>query len=262
MKPAKVHMLHRTFLLLLPVALGSASCFQMQMTAQAGYTSMALDGDIALSNTSGGVTSSINQDIPTALGLGSERGSPYARVQLDMGVPVLTLSGFTFEEDGQGTLQAQFGNIAANTQVDTHLEFANLKASYAFEIDVGPVSVAPGIAVDLFDLQMQVSDSLGVVTENVDVLAPVPMAFVRAEGDLGIVGAVAELGLIKVPKIQDVEGTFWDAELAVEVRPLPMLHLFAGYRQIHIDVDGISDNQSFAADLDISGWMIGGGIRF
>src|SRR5206468_8641920 len=137
-------------------------------------------------------------------------GSPYVRVQLDLGTPVLTASAFKFEEHGQGHLNAQFGNIAAGTDVDSDIQFTNAKVSLAFDIPLGPLKIAPGIAADVFDLDMHVQDTGGSTTEDLEVIAPVPMAFVRAEGDLGIVSAVGELGYIKIPEIHDVKGTFWD----------------------------------------------------
>ncbi len=244
------------------LAFATTGCVQMKMTAQGGYTQVAVSGDIALSTTSGGLSGVSNQDFDSAFGLGQDRGSPYARLQLDLGVPVITVSGFTFDERGSGTVGAQFGNIAGGTAVDTELQFNNLKASCAFQLDLGPVAVAPGVAVDLFDLQMHVQDSGSSTAEDIDVFAPVPMAFLRAEADLGLVAAVAEVGYIHIPKIRDVEGTFWDAELLAEVRPTPLLHLFAGYRMLHLDGTGIVDNQDFGTNFDVAGWMIGGGFRF
>jgi hypothetical protein len=31
---------------------------------------------------------------------------------------------------------------------------------------------------------------------------------------------------------------------------------------LHVDGEGTVDDQSFATDLDVGGWMIGGGVRF
>ena len=238
-----------------------ASCTQLQTTAQAGYTSMAISGDIALAPGAGGPT--IHQDVDSALGLGDAVGSPYARVQFDFGVPVLTASAFTFEEQGRGTLNAQFGNITAGTAVASDLRFTNVKASLAFDvIPLGVVKIAPGLAVDGFDLRMHVQDLAATVTEDLTVQAPLPMGFVRAEADLGLVGAVGEFGYSRLPKIEDAKGTFWDAELLVELHTGSSLHLFAGYRAIGLDAEGTTDGQDFAADLRVTGWTIGGGFRF
>lgn len=247
------------------VALFGASglgCTQFEVTAQGGYTSMAVGGDMALAATSGGSVVNLDQSVESALGLGEDQGSPYARVQLDMGVPVLTASGFMFEETGRGRLQASFGNIVGGTEVFTDLAFDNAKISFAFDMEFGPITISPGLACDLFNLDIHVQDVAGFATEDLEVLAPVPMGFLRVGADLGIVGIVAEGGYITIPEIDDYEGTFWDAELMVEVRPTPLLHVFAGYRYMKIEAEGIADDQAFDVNIDISGWMAGGGIRF
>lgn len=237
-------------------------CTQFEVTAQGGYTSMAVGGDVALAANSGGSLVNLDQSVESAFGLGEDQGSPYARVQLDMGTPVLTASGFMFEESGRGRLQASFGDIVGGTEVFTDLAFDNAKISFAFDIDLGPITVSPGLACDLFNLELHVRDVAGFATEDLEVLAPVPLGFLRVAADLGVVGVVAEGGYITIPEIDDYEGTFWDAELMVEVRPTPLLHLFAGYRYMKIEAEGLADDQSFDVNLDISGWMAGGGIRF
>ena len=113
---------------------------------------MAVSGDIGLSSGIGGLPASAHQDVDSAFGLGDSQGSPYGRAQLDLGVPVLTVSAFRFEEQGTGELSGSFGGIPASTSIESELSFTNIKASATFDIDLGPVKVAPGLAVDVFDL--------------------------------------------------------------------------------------------------------------
>lgn len=250
---------------LLGVAVCSASCYQLEASAQVGYTQMQLNGDIGLSATGGGSVQS--QDINDVFGVGDTTGSPYARGQVDFGAPVLTASAFMFSNSGAGTLTNSFGGIPAGTAVSSQLDFTNVKTSLAFDIPLGPIKLAPGVAIDLFDFDLNTSATSIAASEDVSVIAPVPMLFLRGEADLGLVGVTAEVGYLDTPRISDVKGTFWDAELLVEVRPISMLHLFAGYRFIHMNADGVIDKgtaneQDFLTDLDVSGWVIGGGIRF
>lgn len=247
---------------LLAGSMSLPSCYQFQVTAQGGYTQMAIGGDMALAPTGGNIGATVTQDFESALGLGDDRGSPWARLQIDTGVPVLTASGFTFSEDGQGHLNASFGGISGGTDVFSELDFTNAKISYAFQIEIGPVSVSPGLAVDLFDLQMHVQDVAGFASEDVDVMAPVPMGFLRLEADLGLVGLWLEGGYIETPTIEEAKGTFWDVEAMLEVRATSALHLFAGYRVLNLEGEGEVDDQAFDAQIDISGWVIGGGVRF
>lgn len=255
-------MLRPHFALFLLPMLTLGACFQCAVKADVGYTSMAIRGDMALAPSGSSTGATINQDFESGLGLGDQSGSPNIRAELDLGVPVFSVEAFQFSDSGIGTLSGSFGNISGGTEVASELDFSNVKAAMTFDIGLGPVKLSPGLAVDVFDLDLRVQDIAGFVEENVSLTAPVPLLFLRAEGDLGIVSAVAELGALKTPKIQDIEGTFWDAEARIEVRPSTMFHLFAGYRIIHVEGNGNMDNQDFETSFDISGWLIGGGIRF
>jgi hypothetical protein len=242
-------------------ALACTSCQQVKVTAEGGYTQMAIEGDMALDVVSGGGAGSLRQD-ESAFGLGDPQGSPYVRAKVDFGVPVLKASGFLFEEQGQGRLTANFGNITAGTDVRTDLDFTNVKGSLTFEIPLGPLSLAPGVAVDFIDLDMVVQDTLGIVTEDIEVQAPIPLLFLSAELDLGRAGVVGEFGYMQVHNYRGVDGAFVDLELLADLRLSGAVHVFGGYRYIDLDADGDIDNQSFVVDLSVSGWIIGGGVRF
>lgn len=227
-----------------------------------GYTMMAVSGDIALSSGTGGVGTNASQDIESAFGLGDDQGSPYVRAELDLGSPVFTLSGFTFSESGQGVLDATFGGISASTPVDTELDFANVKFSMTFDIELGPVTLAPGLAVDVFDLQFKATETTLGNSEEIDEIVPVPLLFLRAQADLGPFTLVGEGGYLDTPEMDGAEGKVLDLEARLDWQVLPMLGLFAGYRRIDIDAHGETDTDSFAVDLLVDGWVIGGGFRF
>jgi len=250
----------RTILALLAAAFGCGSCTELHGTAQAGYAQMAIDGRVALSTAGGGA--SIDQDVKSAFGIGDPQGAPYVRAQLDFGTPVITVSAFTFDESGSGTLDANFGNITGGTPVTTDLRFTDAKVSFAFDIPFGPLKIAPGLAADLIYLEMNVRSTLSSSSEELKVYAPVPLAFVRAEADLGLLGLVGEFGYVKNPNIGDVEGTVWDGEVMAELHVTRALQLFAGYRRISVNGNGTVDDQDFAVDLRVSGWTIGGGLKF
>jgi hypothetical protein len=252
----------RTLLLVLGATTTVAlqSCSLPTATAQIGYAQFAIDGDIGYQSGSAAVA----QDVESAFGLGDEHSTPYVRAMLDTGVQVLSVSAFTLGDDGSGVLEANFGDsglLTAGVPVRSELDMTSIKGTYAFEIALGPVSVAPGIAVNFVDLELEVRDEIGITTETLDLRAPIPMLFARGMVDLGPVSAVAELGYVKVD-IEDVDTSFLDAELMLMVHPVPLVHFFAGYRRIELEGDGEVDGDAFDADLSISGWMVGGGIRF
>jgi len=223
---------------------------------QAGFAQLSLDGDIGYVQSPG---IAVDQDAKSAFGLGDEQGSPYIRGQLDFGVPVLTVSGFSFEDEGQGRLAANFGNLSGTALVNSTLEMQALKASYVFDIGFGPVAISPGIAVDYFDLSIEATN--GLITEQVDLNGPLPLAFLRATVDFGTVGAFVEAGYIAAD-IDGVDGKLLDIEAQLVVRPWSALELFVGYRHLQLQLDGMIDNDSFDTDLTISGLIFGGGLRF
>jgi hypothetical protein len=236
------------------------ACWQFQVSAQAGYAQLSLDGDIGYLE--GATSTAVAQDIESGLGLGEDQGTPYGRLAFNMGVPELSVSGFLFEDDGIGTLAQDFGEISANVDVATDLTMANAKAAYAFRIPLGPVTLAPGLALNYFDMDLDVQTVIpGAASVNVQAGAPLPMLFLRGEVDLKYVGLIAEVGYVSAD-VEDVEAEFLDIEALVEVRPLPWLNVFGGYRSIALDVEGELDDDSFVADLELSGFLFGGGVRF
>jgi hypothetical protein len=243
----------------LPVA---AACSTVGATVQAGFTQVAVDGDLALTTANGGATSTAEQDIGSAFGLGDERGSPWLRAQADLGTPVVTASVFWLRESGTGVLDSDFGGLSAGTQVASDLELACAQASCTFDFGLGPVKVSPGLAVDVFDLDFRVRETLLGNSEVIDEILAVPLLFVRAEASLGPVAAIGEAGYLELPDIDGTEGRFFDAEAMLAWSVLPLVHVFAGYRFIELHANGDTDSDSFATDLEIRGWFVGGGLRF
>jgi hypothetical protein len=158
-------------------------------------------------------------------------------------------------------LQANFGDVPAGIGVNSDFEMTNGKASLAFQIDLGPVAVSPGLAVDYFDLKVDVQDVFGAFQESVELAGPVPMLFLRAEADLGIVAAVAEGGYMRID-LDEVTASLLDLEALVEVRPTSLIHLFVGYRLLNLAADGTIDGDTFDTDITLSGFFVGGGVRF
>tara|TARA_R110002072_G_scaffold174303_7_gene329563 strand:- start:2102 stop:2833 length:732 start_codon:yes stop_codon:yes gene_type:complete len=239
------------------------ACSIPTLEVQAGYAQLSLDGDLGYSN---GNTIAVEQDVESAFGLGDTQGSPYGRAQIDFGVPVLTISAFDFEDEGRGRLgnNVSFGNIPGITggvPVQSQVEMMNAKMSYAFEIGLGPVSISPGLAIDYFDLQIDVSDAFSIAREQVDVAGPLPLGFLRAEVDLGIVSAFAEAGYMAA-EIDDVDGEILDIEAQLVVHPTALIELFVGYRFVNLQLDGLIEDDTIDTDITVSGLIFGGGIRF
>lgn len=246
----------RTLLLASLALMTVPACSVPTVAVQAGFAQLSLDGDIGYVQETAMV--SIDQDAK-AFGLGDKQGSPYVRGQVDFGMPVLTVSGFSFEDEGQGTLGATFGTLAQGVMVNSTLEMQALKLSYAFDIGFGPVAISPGFAVDYFDLLIEATN--GLITERVDLNSPFPLLFLRATVDFGTVGAFVEAGYLGAD-VDDVDGALLDIEAQLLVRPWSALELFVGYRYLQLQLDGLIDDDSFDTDLTISGLIFGGGLKF
>lgn len=236
------------------------SCYQFAVSAHAGFAQYAVEGDLGYVD--GASATSVDQDVESAFGLGDDQGIPVGRIAIDTGVPVLSVSGFMFDEQGQGVLQGNFGNaFTAGLPVNSDFELTNAKAAYAFQIGMGPVSISPGIGVDYFDLKLELRDQFGFGRETLELQAPVPIAFLRGEVDLGVVSLLAEGGYMSVD-VEDVEVSLLDIEAMLMVKPTAMLDLFVGYRMIEFEGEGEIDGDRTDADFQLGGFMIGGGLRF
>jgi hypothetical protein len=239
-----------------------AGCAPLRTKVQAGYTQTAVSGDMALESGSSSSPALASQDIESAFGLGDAQGAPWLRAQVDFGVPVLTGSGFWLKETGTGVLDENFGGLPTATPVASDLDLGCGKFSCSFDIDIGPVKIAPGLAVDVFDLDFTVTEiSLG-NREEIDEIVAVPMLFLRAEASLDVLGFVGEVGYLDSPEIDGNEGKFLDVEAMIECAVLEHGILVMGYRLLDLDANGEADEDSFAVDLQIRGWFVGGGIRF
>ncbi len=256
--------MHRIFTTLIPVfglLLALSSCSGLGIKIDGGFAQMEMDGSVAVSPSNTAVNlDTIQVDIQDNLGLDEASGTPYGRVELSAAVASFTFSGFTMDQSGSGTIPVTFGDLSVNANVSSELEMQALKAAVHFDlINVGILRLSPGIGVDLFDIKWAVTDTSSLVEEDIEVLAPIPMVFVQAEVDLGSLDFVLDVGAIDID-VGDAEGTFIDVEAVLRYSVMKNFEIFGGYRWISLDAEGKDDTQSFAADLTIQGWMLGGGI--
>ena len=240
------------------------ACSGIGIVVDGGYGVFEITGDAGLEPSSGpGAGTVVTADVENNLGLDDSMDTPYGRVELAAGIASFTFSAFQVDQTGQGLLTQQFGDITIGTNVDTEIDLTSIKGAVHFDlINIGPVRVAPGIGVNYITLDMSVTPTIAPANrEQFDAVAPVPMLFAQAEVDLGIFDAVLDVGGMQAD-VEDANGTFLDIELVARLRPAEHIEIFAGYRHILIDVEGVADNQDYVSDLTLSGFVIGGGISF
>jgi hypothetical protein len=230
------------------------------VAAHVGYARLAVDGDLALGSDGNGGGGSAAQDVGAAFGLGSELDSPYVRATADFGLPELIASGFWIRESGDGVLDSSFGGLPAGTPVSTSLELGHLKLAGALGYTLGPVTVAPGLLLDVFAIDFRASSSPG-NREEVDEVIGVPMPFVRVAAPVFGLAATIEAAYLELPGFVDGDGRFADVEALLEWRG-ESLQFAAGYRLLTADAEGDSGADTVAIDLRVSGWFVGGGLRF
>ncbi len=237
------------------------SCSGFYARGYAAYMQPKLTGDIGLSGSGGGTPITGTIDVEDSLGLGEEK-SPYIRA--DVGAAVVSFVGSVFQYDstGNGTLTANFGDIPIGTPVATDMKILNIKGGAVFNVlDLGFLRLAPGVAVDYFDVDTTVrATSLGAF-ESVSVQAPVPMLYGQAEVRVGPVSGILDLGWMQA-NFDEVDGTWWDVEGMVRISPIEHLEIMAGYRWISVDSSGTSEGQDYVVDMQLEGWYLGGGVTF
>jgi len=235
------------------------ACTQFRINAKAAYASLALDGDLGYRNGTG--VPAVPQDGKAAYGLGDAEASPYARVEADLGVPLLALSGFSFSDSGTGVLSADFGDVTAGSTVTSDFDLTNVKAVAAFQIKLGPVTLAPGLAASYIDYEHSVRGPGG-TPRNVNAEDGVlPLVVLRAGVDLGPVAASVEGGYFELD-LDDSEAKLLDLEALLAFHATELLDVFVGYRHFALQDNGDLNGAAVTADYTVSGFLIGGGVRF
>lgn len=242
----------------------TAGCRTWRLVAEVGYTQVRARGNAALAAQASGIDpSQVRADLEDDFGLDDASGSPVGRVELGLGITTLSVSGFGYEEAGTGRLRVPFGDIPVNSSVRTEVRILNAASALTFDvIDAGGFRLSPGLALDYFDLDIQVESTSGTTrTERVDTSAPIPLLFARAELDLRRVVLLVEGGWIRA-EVRDFDGTFFDLAATLRVPVYDRIHLQAGYRYIGLDAMGTADDQNLAARIALDGWQVGLGVRF
>ena len=253
--------MNRIPLLALACAAVFASCGAVATKVRGGYMQMDVAGSVTLDDSNGGPAAGGRQDIGSAFGLGDEHGSPFLRADVDCGGPSFTASGFWFEDDGTGVLDDDFGGLLGNTPVTSEIELGNLRLGAVWDFELGPVTLSPGLALDLFDFHFRASDPVG-NSEVIDEFLAVPLLVARGSTRVGPVDLLGEVGYIEASNGEGSTNRFLDADVMLSCTVSSSAFVFAGYRFIDVDATGDTEAQSFTVDLELRGWYLGGGIAF
>lgn len=241
-------------------------------SVDAGYLNLQLGGDIGFATGVQNVTGQASVD--DGLGQGGRVGAPYGRIEManDAGLfgTGVFASGFVYDNQGTGVLTARYGNITAGTAVKSDFSLVNAKVGAYLSFDIAnTVFIRPGIAADIFlpDLTVETTQITPTQSEKINDPLGVPLPYLQVGVDLGTVSGFVEVGYLpldtsklNVGSEYDVDSKTLDVEAMVRVRPASHLEVFAGYRLFKLQVQGRLQNDSVDIDIDLTGFMVGGGL--
>jgi hypothetical protein len=217
-------------------------------------------GDVALQNSAGSLTGNNQSDLERNLGLGDTEPSPYVRLQMDKDKHRVRIHGFSIDNDGEGVLARDFGNLVAGSAVTTELEFFALCGNWAYQIARGEnYRFALGAQAGYYSLDVQARSTLGREVVETDVLAPMP--FLELEGLFGSF-TIGANGALMSADLGDGSGRYLDLEGYVRWSAAKDFDFFGGYRYVVLDAAGRASDRDFDADVDVDGFFFGAGIRF
>ena len=119
------------------------------------------------------------------------------------------------------------------------------------------------------DLQVETTQITPTLTETIDDPGGVPLPYVQIGVDTGVVAGFIEVGYLPLDTKDlnlgsdyDVDSKTLDIEAMVKVRPGAHVELFAGYRLFKLQLEGRLKNDTVDIDIDLSGFMFGGGLTW
>ena len=224
-----------------------------------GYLALNPSGDVAAS--ADGLTGTV-LDVDDDLGI-DDSEDIFFEAALQLGSFRLFAAYLPLSFSGDSVLtrdinfngETFFQSSRVESEVDIDIYEAGL-AWYMINIDDAPVrfQFGPEIAVKYVDASVELRDNDYVLSETDSFGIPVPTLGARARVGLAdYLGVVGRVGYAKYDG-----NSFLDFDGQVELSPIPLVGIFAGYRYLSIDVD---DNDVIV-DATFSGPYAGALVRF
>ena len=240
----------------------ASGCESTRTTLGAAYMQTSFAGDLALSGAAATPLKQRRNSLRQSMRLDDAEPTPLIKASVERDRASFNLSGFWTHTAGSGPLAAPFGDLPAGSQVRNELTFANVKAVGRYDlIPSESFTFAPGIGVDYFHIDVESRRTTGVGFEQVENDVLVPIADLLVGVNLGGVEVSAE-GAWMDADLGDADGTYWDLDGMLKVRPSEKFSLFAGYRWIKMDANGLADSRQYESNIEVSGWYVGGELTF
>ena len=220
------------------VCLCAVGCETYDFGVDVGAARMALNGDVALGPSGGGVDlSTIPNGIGSSLGLDDSTGAPYIRVSAGHERTSAAIATLWFNRNSGGTLGNDYGDLAQGSPVATAADILAVKTAVYYDVvrdssNAGSFRLSPGVGIEFLDYDISASSAgLG---QSIADWVPMPMVYLRAEGTAGAFRGRFEIGGSSIDLL-GVDATLIDLDAMVTWEPLPLIQLFAGYRAILFD---------------------------
>lgn len=223
-----------------------------------GYLLLSPSGEVAAEV--GGIGTKV--DLETDLDLDDSSGI-MAEAALAFGDVKLTVGYLPLSFDGNSLLSRSVvfdGTLyPVGTQVDSSLDVNILDVGltwFIINLDDVPTRFQLGVelGVKVADAETSITESLTSATEEASETLPIPTLGLRARvafsDFVGVSGRVGYLGYSG--------NHFLDADIQLEVSPLPFAGIFAGYRYIDLAID----ESDVFVDTQLSGFYGGAFVRF
>jgi len=178
---------------------------------------------------------------------------PVVDLEIDFG----WLGSFEFRGQTNSATGISFNNAVYTGTVTTEDTFNLYEFNVAYEaIEAGPFKLWAGLGTRIFDFDAYIEGTVGGMptSDTQNVIAPLPLGLVRARVDLGKHAYIeGELGGMTYGDYGDIVD--WSIEGGWDF--IRFVGIFAGYRTILAEA-----NNEINFDLDISGFYLGGEVRF
>ena len=234
-------------------AVGSPAVADEMVSVKLGYQMLSPSGTFAGETAGVGTAIDMEDDLnfDDSKDMTAEVALQFGNGRLSLGYTPLDFSGTgtgTYDFNGKNFTGAVKGEVSADIY-DIGFTY------YLLNLDDIPARLQLGLelAVKVFDGEASL-DSLVLPKEVVSCTAPIPTVGVRTRVALAdFIGIVGRIGYLEYDG-----NSFLDAEAQVEISPLPLVGIYAGYRIFDLSVD----EADLVLDVEFSGPFAGALVRF
>lgn len=241
----------------LAVFAASASADE-SVSLKVGYMLMSPSGEMASEVSGVGTTVDLESDLDI-----DDSSNIIAEAAFSFGDIKATLGYMPLSFEGNSILSRSIlfdGELyPVGTRVVSNLDLDILDAGltwYFINVDDLPTRVQLGVELSakITSVEASINDITTGISESVDETLPIPTIGLRgriAFSDfVGIAGRVGYIGYS--------DNRFLDADVQVEISPIPLVGVFAGYRYLDLEID----ESDIFVDSQFSGFYGGALIRF